>query len=287
MISIVVCSKNILLYNKLAANIAETIGVPFELIRIDNSSKSMGICRAYNQGAAKSKYEILCFAHEDVRFTTNKWGVHVCNHFKNNSVGAIGIAGASYKLSIPSSWSVAKGYRAAHFIQFYSKRKKRKKRVYEMPGNTARYRVNSLDGVLIIVKKQVWQTYPFDETNITGFHGYDLDFCFAISLFTSLYVVFDITIEHFSEGKPDKHWLEAAMLFCRKWERQLPACVPGTVVPHSKALRIYKEAVGLFYKRLNKFGYSRFQVVMKMRRYGIWKEDQAKSLNYLRKLLGR
>lgn len=284
MISVIVCSKNKLLYDKFARNVSATIGMQYEIIRIDNSTNEFGICHAYNMGAAASQYDLICFVHEDVLFKTKNWGICVYEHLQKEGIGAIGIAGAAYKAVVPSSWSVAKGYRAMHLVQYY-KDKRRCKLIYELPANTANYPVNVLDGVFIGTKREVWQAYHFDEMHFTGFHGYDIDFSFGISLFTSLEVVFDIAIEHYSEGKPNKSWLEAVMYFSDKWRSYLPASTPKINIPAKAEWQLHIAALKLFYKRLNAFGYSRFQVVRKLKKYGVLKSEPEKSRRLILKIL--
>lgn len=73
MISIIICSKNKDLLKDVSANIELTIGVPYEIIAIENNKGEFGICKAYNDGASKAKYDIFCFMHEDISFETQNW----------------------------------------------------------------------------------------------------------------------------------------------------------------------------------------------------------------------
>ena len=61
MLSIIISSYQDKFYSALEQNIAETIGIPHEIIKIDNPNL-MGICEAYNKGALLSKYDyhLLC-----------------------------------------------------------------------------------------------------------------------------------------------------------------------------------------------------------------------------------
>ena len=70
MISVVICSINKILAEQVSKNIHDTIGVPFELIVIDNNLLKKGIAHVYNLGAGRAKYDVICFVHEDVLFQT-------------------------------------------------------------------------------------------------------------------------------------------------------------------------------------------------------------------------
>src|SRR5689334_15986246 len=101
MISIIVCSRSLQLFNKLSINVETTIGVPYEIIKIDNSNKSYSLCKAYNIGAKQSKYSYLCFVHEDVLFRTINWGMRLIEHLSQTNAGLIGVAGAVYRSKMP------------------------------------------------------------------------------------------------------------------------------------------------------------------------------------------
>ena len=76
MLSIIVSSYQPENFSALEKNIAETCGVDYELIKIDNPG-IMGIPKAYNKGAKKARFENLLFLHEDVLFHTQNWGENV------------------------------------------------------------------------------------------------------------------------------------------------------------------------------------------------------------------
>ncbi|HBR11511.1 MAG TPA: hypothetical protein DD740_04740 [Chryseobacterium sp.] len=73
MLSIIISSYQPDYFAALEKNIAETCGIPYEIVKIDNPGV-MGICEAYNKGAALAQYENLLFLHEDVEFETKDWG---------------------------------------------------------------------------------------------------------------------------------------------------------------------------------------------------------------------
>lgn len=59
MVSIIICSVSPLLLEDLKQNIAQTIGVEYEIIAIDNREKRWPIAKAYNYGAQQAKYPYL------------------------------------------------------------------------------------------------------------------------------------------------------------------------------------------------------------------------------------
>lgn len=59
MVSIIICSVSPHLLKKLQQNIAQTIGVEYEIIAIDNREKHWPIAKVYNYGAQQAKYPYL------------------------------------------------------------------------------------------------------------------------------------------------------------------------------------------------------------------------------------
>jgi Glycosyltransferase like family len=227
MISVIICSVNPVLLASVKKNIAETIGVPYELISIDNSLNQYGICKAYNEGGSKARFPVLCFMHEDVAFETMNWGTKVCEHLAGADAGLLGVAGGDSKALVPSSWSVPVISNEINLVQHYKSGQAPAKRIIETGElvKGSKQKVIAADGVWLCTKKSVFDQFKFDETNFPGFHGYDIDYSLQVGTTYSVYVVFDILIHHFSEGSPDRKWVESAVQVSKKWKKRLPVSV--------------------------------------------------------------
>lgn len=205
MISIIISSYLPHYFSALQKNIAETIGAPYEIIKIDNPGL-MGICEAYNKGANRAQYDLLLFIHEDILFQTQNWGEKLISHLNESKTGIIGVAGSSYVPSAPSSWTVSEKYNFANILQG-SKENTDSFHIHTTHQN--RNKVFAVDGVFIAINKENYLNFKFNEKLLKGFHGYDLDFSLRVSKKLQNYVVDDILIEHFSTGNLDKTWLDA------------------------------------------------------------------------------
>lgn len=235
MISIVICSINLNQLNRISKNIEETIGVPYELIAIDNRKNPRGICAVYNEGARKAKFEYLCFVHEDVQFNTKGWGDVLASIFKDPTWGLVGLAGAAHKPKLISGWG-AQGLKdrmvKINLIQHF-KGNKAPELQYENTAKENIAEVACLDGVFLASKKSILLQTPFDETLLRGFHGYDLDISLAIGQHYKVGVTYEILAEHFSEGTLNSEWLESSLKVHQKWSEHLPK----TVIPITKTER--------------------------------------------------
>lgn len=235
MISCIICSANKELLKNVSERIEHTIGMPFEIIGIDNSDGKLSICEAYNKGADLARFDILCFIHEDVLFETNNWGNILINHFATlKNAGIIGIGGSSYKSLAPSGWwATPDKYLSYNFRQSYKHSKK--ETFLRTLNNDAVKEVISLDGVFLAVKKSVFEKYRFDNA-LPFFHGYDLDLSLAVSEGFQNYFIPDIMLHHLSEGSIDDVWIENMFLLFKKWNKQLPLMITGDVDKKTESL---------------------------------------------------
>lgn len=226
MISIVVCSRSTSLFAQLAENVRWSIGTSYELIRIDNSNNNYSIAAAYNEGASKAVYPLLCFIHEDICFTDMGWGNKLNDYFNAfPDAGLIGIAGAIYKRAMPCGWwqtEPGDGEIRRMRITHQESPNEAVNEFYINPRNEKVSEVVLIDGVFMATKKSIWEENRFDERLIRGFHGYDLDLSFQIRRTKKILVTYDIGIVHFSTGKKDKGWMDAMLDVHEKWKDVLP-----------------------------------------------------------------
>lgn len=203
MLSIIIASYQPHYYKALENNVANTIGIPYEILKVDNPGK-MGICEAYNKGASQAQYDYLLFVHEDIIFHTNNWGQLLINHLSKENTGVVGLAGSNYVPKAPIGWFIFdEKYNFKNYIQ--NNKEKTNPEPKLMTRSFAK--VFGLDGVFLAVKKSVYHEFLFDES-VKGFHGYDLDFSLRVATKYDNYVLGDIIIEHFSLGNPDKTWFD-------------------------------------------------------------------------------
>jgi hypothetical protein len=220
MISIVVCSIHEDRFSAFSENVKETIGVEYEIIRIDNRIEKLSICAAYNKGKRNCSYEIICFIHEDVLFYTNHWGSHLTDLFRDQNIGLAGIYGACYLSLFPDFWvdpaecqgQVIEGFREEKSIN--SSFRFRNQSITE---------VVAIDGVFMAAPKKVMSKYSFSEDLLRGFHGYDFDISMQVRQRYKIVVTDFILLLHFSKGSYDATYSETYAHLCRKWNAFLPA----------------------------------------------------------------
>ncbi|MFA6085095.1 glycosyltransferase [Mucilaginibacter sp.] len=224
MISVIISSINPEQLSRISKNIEDTIGTPYELIATDNRGSDKGICQVYNEAAAKARYEILCFIHEDIIIKTDNWGKGLASLFKQDpKLGLVGVAGTGYVPLSPANFGpVGIDTRYINIIQGFKFKKKKQTLHYRNPNNEKLAYVACLDGVWLTTTKSVFAEFKFDEKTFKKFHCYDMDLSLSVGTKYKLAVTYDLLIEHLSEGRYDKEWLEENMNIFNKWNDVLP-----------------------------------------------------------------
>lgn len=223
MLSIIVCHRNKNQLNQFKKSLEETIGTDYELIVVDNSQNTYGICEAYNLGASSAKFPFLCFIHEDVLFHTQDWGEILLAHFSKPEVGAVGVAGARF---FGTKWAAYKNTDEKGSMRLIQHFKNGEVRLVDSSFGTGNHtQVKSLDGVFIACRKYIWEAIKFDQVSFPNFHCYDMDFTLRVSELYDVLMIKDLLIEHFSSGNYDRRFFEEKARFNQKWQHKLPMYV--------------------------------------------------------------
>jgi hypothetical protein len=267
MISLITCSRNAESLLKLKQNVADTIGVGYEWIVIDNRGGQYGICEAYNLGAEKAYFEILCFLHEDILFETRDWGMRVLSHLSDPETGLVGVAGGATKSRVPSSWASFIHPSEMCLVQHFKVQPRAPERIVRssIENPPVLQPVVCLDGVFLCTRKDVFGRFQFDPKTLPSFHGYDIDFSLQVSQAYHVYVCFDIILHHFSEGSFNREWLEACEAISTKWADQLPRSV--LLLDHSKFVHQHWTAMRVFLGKMVTLEYSLFEMLSALFRF--------------------
>lgn len=207
MISVIVCSIDENLFNRFSESLAKTIGVEYEVVKIENQRKKLPLAKAYNKGAIKASFDFLVFVHEDVVFHSQDWGEKLISQFHSlSNPGVLGIAGSNYLPISPSYWWIPDpARRFCNYMDNFELGKVGEGKI-RSSGHSNPVPVFLLDGMFLAMKKDVHEKISFDES-LEGFHGYDTSICLRSACQFQNYFIPDILIEHFSPGKPNATWL--------------------------------------------------------------------------------
>jgi Glycosyltransferase like family len=238
MISIVVCSLHENLLKQLKDNIAQTIGVSFEVLVWQNKEAALGICEVYNRVATNASFPFILFLHEDVSFDSINWGKNLIDFFHNDKhLGLVGVAGSRYKAKSFSGW-----YTGKNEIDVYSvihKNGEQTDVLKNVNNKQNRQPVVCIDGVFMMCRKEVWQEVKFNEDLLKGFHFYDIDFSVRVAEKWQVMVVSDVELVHHTTGGDfgDK-WVEQAFIYHSGTPTQLPMSIGS--IPDNMEMTVAK-----------------------------------------------
>ncbi|WP_159022668.1 glycosyltransferase [Formosa sp. L2A11] len=220
MISIIIPSRSAEALKSISQNIAKTIGVPFEIIDYNNSDNGFGICKIYNLCAQKAKYENLVFCHDDIIFHSSNWGYSLLEVLNISKIGLIGVCGATYKSKYPAPWvSIPKGYYRSNLFEKNSKQVVDEQADFE--------KVAVVDGCFLSMRKEIWNEFKFNETELKGFHIYDIDISVRIGKKYDVVVEKSFEIEHLSEGVFNHVWYGDSFIYHKNNKELFPAKSDG------------------------------------------------------------
>ncbi len=249
MFSILICSINVSYLEKLKINIQETIGNEYELLVWDNLANTKPISEVYNLLAEQARYPYYCFIHEDIQFQTENWSANLLSAFENNTeTGFIGIAGSKYKSRTPSGWST--GLLDLDYCNIFHKNKNGKvDHLYNNPRQAVIEPVVNIDGVFIVMRKEVWKSSRFNENLLRGFHLYDIDISFQATKKWRIFVIFNIDILHFTEGgNYGDEWVKDTMNWHKTYSKELPQVVDGISLQNGIERKIGKNWLYRLYR---------------------------------------
>ena len=201
-ITIVISSKKDSTENmQLLNNIKETIGIPSNIMHIQNNGVSL--TTVYQEAMDKSNTDIVVFVHDDIEFLRSGWGIELIRMFnEHKEYGIIGVAGSAEFDSNAMWWNYSKKYgQVLHrsngdsWLTTFSPLLK--KDLEE---------VCVIDGLFMAVhKKRISKGFSKE---VEGFNFYDIDFCLSNFLDgkTKIGVTTHIRLAHNSVGNLTENW---------------------------------------------------------------------------------
>ena len=167
MISIIVVYNNERTLNEILLKSLKNQTAKFELIKLNNTKRQFkSAAEALNHGAKKAKGKYIMFVHQDVELDSDSWLENTENYLESMSnLGVAGVAGMSEQ-----------GTNYAERIRgFISNCGTIWGKPFEKPEE-----VHTLDELLLIVPRSIFNKLKFDEKNFDNWHCYGVDYCLCI-----------------------------------------------------------------------------------------------------------
>lgn len=157
--------------------------------------------------------EALVLLHEDTEITDPDFCAKVRAAFRDPTVGLLGVVGATNVTHL-AYWH---GNLQGHVLESRG----------AVIGENVAQDVDAIDGLLMILPRWAIRHLNFDEVHYPAFHGYDVDFSFAVRACGARVSTADIAVYHHTKGGYGDMmtYLRASRAFRRKWLTAAPANV--------------------------------------------------------------
>jgi len=151
----------------------------------------------YNDILNESENDIVVLCHDDIYFDNKSWGFKILEHFKKTDYGILGVAGST---NLPKSGMWWEDRRKMVGIVNHEHEGKKWESKYSNDLGNKIHQTVLIDGLFMVINKnRIKENF---DTNVKGFHLYDVDFCFRNYIKdVNIGVLFNIRVTHKSIGQ--------------------------------------------------------------------------------------
>lgn len=211
-------------------HIRKAFGHPkVEVIEYVNSGE--GLTKYYDRGLREAKHDIVVYMHDDVLINTKQVANKIVKLFeKNPEYGILGLAGTK---NMPSSGMWWEDRRKMYGRVEHTHEGKTWLSAYSKDLGNDIEEVVTVDGLFFSVHRgRIKEQF---DLNVTGFHFYEVDFCFRNHLKgVKIGVHTNVRVNHMSIGQTNAEWEENRLAFADKYKEHLPVTIKKTLRPNEK-----------------------------------------------------
>jgi len=237
-ISLIICSIDPAKYAQVTKNYRTSLeGTAHEIIGIHDAQS---LAEAYNRATASAHGDVLIFSHDDVEIVSSDLPGVIRR--AANALDVIGIAGTS---KVEGAYWPAAGFPYLHGWVTFPNREGSGYyvHVYGVDGPITTG-LQGLDGMFLVVRREVFERVAFDAATFDDFHSYDVDFSYAAHLSGfRVGVTAEIALIHASTGKFAGNWTIYNKRFAEKYRGRLGTSPPARPWLVARALVASKEQI--------------------------------------------
>jgi len=230
MISVICCVSNKQVYQDMLKKSLDLQKADFEFILVDNTERAFSsAASALNYGASLASGDIFVFAHQDIYFTDERFLQKIEQALSSSTV-MIGVAGIKDETGVVSNLSQGPNNVDGGDIKIQSP-----------------IEVQTLDEVLIALRRDVFVNVKFDDKTCDDWHLYAVDLSLTLKHKGITSLVLPLSLYHKSSGKISFGYIQSLIKVVMKhrkaYQRIYTTC---TIVPTSR-LRFIQYIVRLYW----------------------------------------
>jgi len=247
MISVICCYSSSEKLNSMLTKSLENQEIDFEAIYIDNSKgRFSSAAAALNYGFMQSKGEYVVFVHQDVIFDNEHFLQEIIYEIDAlNTQAIVGVAGIKEKNGVYSNIThgsenkIVGRYRLSNPVK-----------------------VQTLDEVLLAMKREVFNQFLFDEKTCDNWHLYGVDLCLTAAKNGIYSYVIPLSLHHQSKGNVDWNYMKTLGKVVAKHKKHYDSFVTTITAVNTKYFNTF--VFSTIYK-------AKHFIAPKLRRIGISK----------------
>jgi len=237
MLSVICVSNDPKKVKEMLVKSCESQHFKHELIILENQANQYrSAAQALNAGARQASGDILMFVHQDVEFSDPKFFgtlVDTLNSFKDQVI--IGVAGVKDGTGVITNITQSSDHRDAGD----------KKPVQPEE-------VQTLDEVLILLKRETFKSLTFDEKTCDDWHLYGVDLCLNAGAQGIKSYVVPVVMHHASSGRLSYGYVRSFARLLRKYRRTYPFIYTTCAVSKTSFPRSVQYILGLWWDHVIK-----------------------------------
>ncbi len=214
--SVIICGRDPVRLEKVTANFSMLFkDVGFELLYV---STPYSLAAGYNAAIKDCSADFIILCHDDIEILSPDAAILFRKYLMKYDV--VGIAGTD--CLVEGAW-ISKGrpHIFGQVAQPLPTGDGFSQYIYGAIGPMMPT-IQAMDGLLLAVRRAVFEKIQFDEDTFDGFHLYDIDFTFAAYLAGfRLAIAIDLLVIHESGGNYDLNWSFYRSLFLKKYSSRI------------------------------------------------------------------
>lgn len=237
MLSVICVSNDPKKVQEMLVKSCESQHFEHELVILENQGNQYRSgAQALNAGARQASGDILMFVHQDVQFSDPKFFGTLVDYLEGFSEQTIvGVAGIKDRTGVITNITQGSDHRDAGDVKLVKPEE-----------------AQTLDEVLILLKRETFDSLTFDEKTCDDWHLYGVDLCLSAGEKGIKSFVVPVNMHHASSGRLSYGYVRSFARLLRKYRKTYPFIYTTCAVSKTSFPRSAQYILGLWWDHVVK-----------------------------------